>query len=89
MLEASVVAVSTQRPEDFEQGAAAGRDWIMPSSQGSRMNAAIFAINNRQTTVAPHGFSGHREEMRQLVGRNQSSLAVASAHRPPQSRCGY
>jgi len=41
MLEASVVAASTQRPEDFEQGAAAGLERIMLASQGSRMNAGI------------------------------------------------
>ncbi len=43
MLEARVVAASTQRPEDFGQGAVAGRDRIMLSSQGSRMNADMIA----------------------------------------------
>ncbi len=35
MLEASVVAASTQRPANLEQGAAAGRERIMLSSHGS------------------------------------------------------
>src|SRR6266567_6370436 len=42
MLEATVVAASTQRPEDLGQGAVAGRDRIMLSSQGSRMNAGMM-----------------------------------------------
>src|SRR5438094_7122867 len=89
MLEASVVAVSTQRPEDFEQGAAVGYDWIMPSSQGSRMNAAIFATNNRQTNLAPHGFS-EASRGNVAIGRARPQLArrgeSASAL---QSRCGF
>jgi hypothetical protein len=43
MLEASVVAVSTQGPEAFEQGAVAGAERIMLASQGSWMNAGICA----------------------------------------------
>jgi len=43
MLEARVVAASTQRPEDFGQEAVAGRERIMLSSQGSRMNADMIA----------------------------------------------
>src|SRR5437016_12583651 len=74
MLEASVVAVSTQRPEDFEQGAAVGYDWIIPSSQGSRMNAAIFATNNRQTNLAPHGFLG-ASRGNAAIGRARPQLA--------------
>jgi len=35
MLDARVVATSTQRPDDFGQGAEAGRERIMLSSQGS------------------------------------------------------
>src|SRR6266513_5495973 len=42
MLEARVVAASTQGPEDFEQGAVAASDRIMLSSQGSRMNADMM-----------------------------------------------
>jgi hypothetical protein len=41
MLEASVVAVSTHGPEDFEHGAVAGRERMMLSSQGSWRSAAI------------------------------------------------
>jgi len=43
MLEARVVAASTQRPEGFGQEAVAGRERIMLSSQGSRMNADMIA----------------------------------------------
>jgi hypothetical protein len=43
MLEASVVAASTQGPEDFEHGAAAGAERITLVSQGSWMNAGICA----------------------------------------------
>jgi hypothetical protein len=64
MLEASVVAASTHGLKDLGQGAAAGRERMMLASQGSWMNAGISAANNRQTSVAPHGFSGHREETR-------------------------
>jgi len=39
MLEARIVAASTQRPRDFEQGSPAGAERIMLSSHGSRMNA--------------------------------------------------
>jgi hypothetical protein len=46
MLDARIVAASTQRPEDFGQGAVAGCDRIMLSSQGSRMNADICSANN-------------------------------------------
>jgi hypothetical protein len=42
ILEARVVAVSTQGPEAFEHGAVAGRERMMLSSQGSWMSAAIF-----------------------------------------------
>jgi hypothetical protein len=43
MAEARMVAASTQRPLDFEQGAPAGRDRITFSSQGSRKSAHMFA----------------------------------------------
>jgi hypothetical protein len=43
MLEARMVAASTQRPLDFEHGAVAGRDRITFSSQGSRNTAHMFA----------------------------------------------
>ena len=48
MLEARVVAASTQRPEDFEQGAVAGCDRIMLSSQGSRMNPDMMVAWHRR-----------------------------------------
>jgi hypothetical protein len=41
MLEARIVAASTQRPVDFEHGAIAGRDRITFSSQGSPKIANI------------------------------------------------
>jgi len=41
MLEARVVATSTQRPASFEQGALARRERITLSSQGSRRIAHI------------------------------------------------
>jgi hypothetical protein len=41
MLEARVVATSTQRPARFEQGAVGGFERIMLSSHGSWMSAAI------------------------------------------------
>jgi hypothetical protein len=41
MAEARMVAARIQRPLDFEQGAAAGRDRITLSSQGSRKRAHI------------------------------------------------
>src|SRR5260370_37586320 len=43
MLEARMVAASTQRPLDFDHGAVAARDRITFSSQGSRNSAHIFA----------------------------------------------
>ena len=58
MLEARVVAASTHGPKDLGQGAVAGRERIMLASQGSWMNAGMAAANNRQTSVASHGFSG-------------------------------
>jgi hypothetical protein len=48
MLEARIVAASTQRPRDFEHGAAAGRDRITFSSQGSRTTAHILVAYHRQ-----------------------------------------
>jgi hypothetical protein len=42
------VAMSTQRPADFEQGAADGRERIMLSSQGSRVNPNIIMARHRQ-----------------------------------------
>jgi hypothetical protein len=48
MLEARMVAASTQRPHDFEHGAAAGRERITFSSQGSWKIAHMFATHHRQ-----------------------------------------
>jgi hypothetical protein len=42
MLEARMVAASTQRPLDFEHGDAGARDRIMFSSQGSRNTGHMF-----------------------------------------------
>jgi hypothetical protein len=42
MLEARVVAASTQGPEDLGQGAVAGREPIMLASQGSWRTGNIF-----------------------------------------------
>jgi hypothetical protein len=47
MLEARVVAASTQRPEAFEHGAAAGRERIMLASQGSWINAGMMVACHR------------------------------------------
>jgi hypothetical protein len=44
MLEARVVATSTQRPAIFEQGVVAGRERITLSSQGSWSTGNIFSI---------------------------------------------
>src|SRR5713226_7942904 len=52
MLEARMVAASTQRPLDFEHGAAAGRDRITFSSQGSRKRAHIFAAYQKAAAFA-------------------------------------
>src|SRR6476469_9515552 len=43
ILEARVVATSTQRPAIFEQGALAGRERITLSSQGSRIDVSMMA----------------------------------------------
>jgi len=48
MLEARVVAASTQGPEDFAQGAVAVRERIMLSSQGSWMNADMMVACHRR-----------------------------------------
>jgi hypothetical protein len=48
MLEARVVAASTQRPEAFEHGAAAGRERIMLASQGSGINANMMVACHRR-----------------------------------------
>src|SRR5881392_2958842 len=47
MLDARVVAASTQRPEAFEHGAAAGRERIMLASQGSWINAGMMVACHR------------------------------------------
>jgi hypothetical protein len=44
MLEARVVATSTQRPASFEQGALAKRERITLSLQGSWIDVSITAI---------------------------------------------
>src|SRR5258707_13818778 len=48
MLEARIVAASTQRACDFGHGAVAGRDRITLSSQGSRTTAHILVAYHRQ-----------------------------------------
>src|SRR4029450_2424380 len=52
MLEARVVATSTQRPATFEQGALAGRDRIMLSSHGSRIDVSMMASCHRRAVAA-------------------------------------
>jgi hypothetical protein len=54
MLEARMVATSTQRARDFEHGAAAGPERITFSSQGSWKSTDMFAAHHRQEIV---GFS--------------------------------
>jgi hypothetical protein len=49
ILEARVVATSTQRPANFEQGALAGRERITLSSQGSRVNPNIMMARHCQS----------------------------------------
>src|SRR4029077_14163678 len=44
ILEARVVATSTQRPANFEQGALAGRERITLSSQGSRIDVSMTCV---------------------------------------------
>jgi len=51
MLEASMVAARTQRLLAFEHGAAAGRERITFSSQGSWKVAHIFVAYHRQKIV--------------------------------------
>jgi hypothetical protein len=53
MLEARVVATSTQRPARFEQGAVAGAERIALSSQGSRMNASITTVRPVPSEIQP------------------------------------
>jgi hypothetical protein len=56
MLEASVVATSTQRPLDFGHGAVVGRDRITFSSQGSPKIANIFSAYHCRQWCSPNGF---------------------------------
>src|SRR5213596_1797915 len=53
MLEARVVAASTQRPARFEQGAAAGRERITLSSHGSRRIGNIGYCSLLSRLLAP------------------------------------
>jgi hypothetical protein len=56
ILEARVVATSTQRPAGFEQGARAGRERITVSSHGSWRTGDIFPIQSSDVgdvTVEP------------------------------------
>src|ERR1700736_6083757 len=48
MLDARIVAASTQRPRDFGHGAVAGRDRITLSSEGSRTTAHILVAHHRR-----------------------------------------
>src|SRR4030095_12978890 len=64
ILEASVVATSTQRPASFEQGALARRERITLSSQGSWiddsiMAASYFWVVGAQSSVCS-GFCGFK-----------------------------
>src|SRR2546430_5205545 len=82
MLEARVVAASTQGPEDFEQGAVAASDRIMLSSQGSRMNADMMVAYHCRAI-----FSFARLEFNIPQRRHQSnSTANARRAAPTQSR---
>src|SRR5947199_10077309 len=75
MLEARVVAASTQRPKDFGQGAVAGRDRIMLSSQGSRMNADMMVAYHCRAI-----FSFARLESN-IPQRHRQDNSIASARR--------
>src|ERR1700741_5137587 len=52
ILEARVVATSTQRPANFGQGALAGRERITLSSQGSRIDANMIESSRCPAVVA-------------------------------------
>jgi hypothetical protein len=56
MLDARIVTTSIQRLEDFGQGAVAGCDRIMLSSQGSRMNADMISAIITELSSHLHGF---------------------------------
>ena len=56
MLEARIVATSTQRALDFGHGAVAGRDRITFSSQGSPKIANIFSAYHCSRWCSPNGF---------------------------------
>ena len=56
MLEARIVAASTQRPRDFEHGAAAGRERTTFPSHGSRTNAHMMLDCHRNLFPRWHVF---------------------------------
>src|SRR5438477_2971250 len=71
MLEARVVATSTQRPARFEQGAAVGAERITLWSHGSRMNPSITTARLVTMEIQPR-------ELRILVGHGQALTASLS-----------
>jgi hypothetical protein len=76
MLEARMVAASTQRPRDFEHGAAAGRERITFSSQGSWKIAHILAAYHRQKIVNfSNQKAGSQSIIRNGVGNNRLCFA--------------
>ena len=56
MLEARVVAASTQRPARFEQGAAAGSERITLSSHGSRRIGNMVTVHYCPGSSHRHGY---------------------------------
>src|SRR4029077_15677281 len=56
ILEARVVATSTQRPAIFEKGALARGERITRSSQGSRIDANMMMASDRRTLSHLDGF---------------------------------
>jgi len=56
MLEARVVAASTQRPARFEQGAAAGSERITLSPHGSRRIGNMVTVHYCPGSSHRHGY---------------------------------
>jgi hypothetical protein len=67
MLEARIVAVSTQRPADFEHGAVAARERITLSSQGSWIDVSMIAASDSWIVAAESsvrsGFYGFKQTL--------------------------
>src|SRR5438093_8343983 len=72
MLEARIVAASTQRPRDFEHGAAAGRERTTFSSHGSRTNAHMMLDCHRSLFPRWHVF---RDQYSQTPRQNGEARA--------------